>query len=65
MIILTVTKKGTVKLPKEVLDHLRDTRHLQLRFNSHGVTLTPVDIRSVADLKAIPEPDTKQTHFQF
>ena len=54
MTILTLTDKGTLKMPREVIDHLRDTRHLQVRLNSHGVTLTPVRIQTAANAKNFP-----------
>ena len=56
MTILTVSKKNTIRLPKEVVGHLRGTRHLQVRLNASGVTLLPVQIQPAIDPRAIPEP---------
>ena len=56
MTILTLTDKGTLKLPREALDHLKDAQHLQLRLNSHGITLMPVRIESANSRKDFP-PD--------
>ena len=54
MTILTITQRGTLKLPREVMNHLRDTRHLQVRLNSHGLTLTPVHIQNATSPKNFP-----------
>lgn len=54
MTILTLSKRGTLRLPKEVLNHLGDAKHLQVRFGSSGIALVPVKIQAQGDLKAIP-----------
>ncbi len=54
MTILTVSKRGTLKLPKEVLHHLCGAKHVQVRLGAGGVGLTPVQIQSAIDLKGIP-----------
>ena len=55
MTILTISKKNTIKLPKEVSLYLRGAKHLQVRLSASGITLTPVQIQPAADLKAIPD----------
>jgi hypothetical protein len=59
MIILTINKKGNIKLPKEVIRHLGNAQHLQIRLNPHGVTLTPVRIESAINIRRIPESQNK------
>ena len=56
MTIITVSKKNTLRLPKEVVGHLRGTRHLQVRLNASGLTLLPVQIQPALSPQAIPEP---------
>lgn len=58
MTILTITRKGTLRLPNAIIQHLQSAKHLQVRLNAHGLTLTPVNIRSLANHKAIPGIDT-------
>ncbi len=55
MTILTVSKRGTLKLPKDALAHLKGVKHLQLRLGTSGVSLVPVQIHLTVDLKAIPK----------
>lgn len=55
MLIITTTKKGTLRLPKDVLRVLNGTTHLQVRFSAHGITLTPVQIQAAKCLKSIPD----------
>lgn len=55
MIIVTISDKGGVKLPVDAVQHLGNARHLQVRLNAHGITLTPVHIQAAAKLKAVPE----------
>jgi hypothetical protein len=55
MNILTVSKRGTLKLPKEVMGAFHGAKHLLIRVTSSGISLTPVQIQAAADLKNIPE----------
>lgn len=55
MTIITMTPKGTLKLPAEIVKHLRSAKHLQVRENAHGITLTPVAIHRAGDLQEIPD----------
>lgn len=55
MTIITVTKKGTLKLPKEVLAHLGGSQHLQVRLVDKGVNLVAVQIQTSSGLKGIPK----------
>jgi len=63
MLILTITNRRTLKLPREVFNHLRDTRHLQVRLDPDGIILTPVDVDSATDPEATPEPSQMQFKF--
>ena len=54
MIILTINKKGSVKLPRDLLKSLGDARHLQLRLNAHGISLTPVRIETASSRRDFP-----------
>lgn len=55
MTIITITPKGTIKLPAEIIKHLRSAKHLQVRENAHGITLTPVAIQRANDLHDVPD----------
>lgn len=55
MNILTVSKRGTVKLPKEVTAELHGAKHLLIRVTASGISLTPVQIQAAVDFKAIPD----------
>lgn len=59
MTILTLNKRGALKLPKEILSEFNGAKHLMVRVTSTGVALTPVQIHAAADLKAIPEAKPK------
>jgi len=55
MTILTISKRGTLKLPKDVVAQLNGVKHVQLRQSSTGIVLTPVQIQVAIDIKAIPD----------
>lgn len=55
MTILTLTKTGALRLPKDILKHLGNPKHLQIRMNSSGATLSPVQIHPTMDKTAFPE----------
>mgnify|MGYP001328632703 CR=1 FL=1 len=55
MVILTVSTKGTIRLPAETLAKLKGSRHLKLRQNAGCITLTPVSFVASVARYAIPE----------
>jgi hypothetical protein len=55
MTILTLTKTGALRLPRELLKLLGNPKHLQVRVNATGITLSPVEIQPTMDKKAVPE----------
>jgi len=55
MTIITVTKTGAIRLPKETMKLLGNPKHLQIRVSASGVTLCPVTIQPTMDKKAVPE----------
>ena len=61
MTILSISKRGTLKLPREVVQHLLGAKHLQVRLGVSGVTLTPVEIKPAIDIKGIPESKSTST----
>ena len=50
MTILTVSKRGTLKLPREAIAHLQGAKHLQLKLGTIGVSLTPVKITNIKEI---------------
>jgi len=54
MTILTITKRGAIRLPKELVQQLKGTRHFQVKVSAGGITLMPVQIQLTVDLRAIP-----------
>lgn len=56
MQFLSVSKNGSVRLPRAARAHLRGADFVQIRLTGRGITLTPVEISGLATLKAIPEP---------
>ena len=54
MTILTISKKNTLKLPSEVIQHLCKAKHVQVRLSPGGVSFVPVHIQPTIDRKAIP-----------
>ena len=65
MTILTITRRGTLRLPREVFHHLRDTRHLEVRIHPEGIILTPVSIDPVTGPKVRTDPNPLQTLLKF
>jgi|GEM_PF-3545147 len=59
MNILTLNKRGTLKLPKEIIAELHGAKHLLIRVTATGIALTPVQIQAASELKAIPDLSTK------
>ena len=55
MTIITVTKTGAIRLPKETMKLLGNPRHLQVRVSQSGVTLCPVTIHPTMEKKGVPE----------
>lgn len=55
MTIITVTKTGAIRLPKDTMKLLGNPKHLQIRVSASGVTLCPVTIQPVMEKKAVPE----------
>ena len=60
MTILTISKRGTLKLPKDIVAAFHGTKHLQVRTTNNGVLLTPVQIQLAVDMKAIPQAEPKR-----
>lgn len=54
MTILTLTRTGAIRLPKEVLRQLGNPKHLHVRVSASGLSLSPVQIQPTMDRKAIP-----------
>ncbi len=54
MNILTVSKRGTLKLPREALSELNGAKHLLIRATAGGITLTPVKIEAAVSIRGIP-----------
>jgi hypothetical protein len=54
MNIITISKRGTMKLPKDILAELNGAKHFILRVTASGISLTPVQIQAAVDFKAIP-----------
>ncbi|WP_309384302.1 hypothetical protein, partial [Cerasicoccus frondis] len=48
-------KRGSIKLPKEVVNHLAGANYVQIRLTSTGLTLTPVHISGLGKLSEIPK----------
>ena len=55
MTIITVTKTGAIRLPKDTMKLLGNPKHLQIRVSASGVMLCPVTIQPTMDKKAVPE----------
>jgi len=54
MTIITISKTGTIRLPKDTMKMLGNPKHLQIRVSASGVTLCPVTIQPTMDKKGIP-----------
>jgi len=60
MNILTISKRGTLKLPKDVLAEMKGAKHLLVRASSSGISLTPIQIQAAVSLSGIPAvPEVK------
>ncbi len=60
MNILTISKRGTLKLSKDVLAELQGAKHLLVRASSSGISLTPVQIQAAVSMRGIPAmPEVK------
>ncbi len=54
MNILTLSKRGTLKLPREVLGEFHGAKHLLVRATGNGIALTPVQIQAATAIRNIP-----------
>jgi hypothetical protein len=54
MTILTISNRGTLKLPKEIVQHFKGAKHVQVKIGAGSVALTPVQIQYAGDIRAIP-----------
>lgn len=61
MNIIIVSKRGTIKLPKEFLNELHGAKHLLIKSTATGLSLTPVQIQAAIDIRSIPSPQAKKT----
>ncbi len=61
MNIITLSKRGTMKFPKDVLAELHGAKHFILRVTASGISLSPVQIQANVDFKAIPPEKPKTT----
>jgi hypothetical protein len=54
MIILTISKNGTIHLPEETVKRLGDRRDLIVRYGKSGIILRPVAVEAIGGKKAVP-----------
>ncbi|PTX92332.1 hypothetical protein DB354_13395 [Opitutus sp. ER46] len=55
MTILTLSKKNTIKLPKDIVQLLRGARHLHVKPTASGFAVTAVQIQPAINFKSIPD----------
>jgi hypothetical protein len=59
MILLPISSKGTLRLPKEALAQLGHSAFVEVRLGPNYLTLRPVRLQRPADWANIPEPKPK------
>jgi len=55
MNITSISKQGTLKLPEPAHRHLKGAEYIQVRMTSKGITLTPIHISGLGNLRDIPK----------